>query len=88
MLPRVSTTTPPPRQRFQKDVWVRTTDTQEDVVKKIRTVFEWSSDVFPQYMYAQGKCLRLATLSDVEGADSWDADALRTLMGSGCLYIL
>ena len=52
VLPRLSSTTPPPRQRFQKDVWVRATDTQEEVVKKIQNVFEWPSDVIPQYMYA------------------------------------
>ena len=32
--------------------------------------------------------MRLASLTDVEGASSWDADSVRVLAGSGHLYIL
>ena len=41
-----------------------------------------------QYMYAQGKNLRVATLSDVDGAESWDFESVRALMGGGSLYIV
>ncbi len=32
--------------------------------------------------------MRAASLDDVENATSWDAETVRALMGSGCLYVL
>ena len=32
--------------------------------------------------------MRKAKLEDVENADSWDSEAARVLMGSGCLYVV
>ena len=44
--------------------------------------FGWRTSEIPQYMYAQGKNLRVATLSDVDGAESWDFKSGRALMGA------
>ena len=38
-------------------------------------------------MYASGRHLRPASLKDVENATSWDCNAIKALMGSGCLYV-
>lgn len=38
-------------------------------------------------MYAQGRNLRKARLNDVEGAVNWDFAALKSLIGSGALYV-
>jgi len=40
------------------------------------------------FLYAQGKNLRPASLSDVENSECWDFDTVRALMGSGALYVL
>ena len=48
----------------------------------------WCDPKIVQYLYAQGKNLRKADLSDVENAESWDLDTLRALMGSGALYVV
>ena len=48
----------------------------------------WHESKNIQYLYAQGKNLRIAQLCDVENAESWDLETLRVLMGSGALYVL
>lgn len=39
------------------------------------------------YLYAQGKNLRFAKLSDIEHAENWDVETIKALMGSGSLYV-
>ena len=89
-LPKVTSYTPPryQREKYTKDVWVRVTALDKEVERKIQEAFGWKSSEIPQYMYAQGKNLRVATLSDVDGAESWDFESVRALMGGGSLYIV
>jgi len=71
-----------------KSIWVRENAQPEEVARKICEVFNWNNTSGIQYMYANGRYLRVAKLEDVENADSWDADAVRVLMGTGCLYVV
>ena len=89
-LPKVTSYTPPryQREKYTKDVWVRVTALDKEVERKIQEAFGWKASEIPQYMYAQGKNLRVATLSDVDGAESWDFESVRALMGGGSLYIV
>ena len=89
-MPSVKSCTPTgtPREYLLKDVWVRTTASEEEVFSKIQQQLGWKHREKPQYMYAQGRNLRLAVLSDVEGAESWDAEAVKVLMGCGFLYLV
>ena len=36
-----------------------------------------------QYMYANGRYLRPATLKDVENAQDWDVETVQALVGNG-----
>ena len=64
-------------------------DASEEVAKeKVAAVLGWSNPNSVSYLYAQGKNLCKAELSDVEFAESWDLDTLRALMGSGALYVV
>ncbi len=85
-LPRMMSQIPVPSERRVHEVWVRATSSGDEVAGKIQSVLGWKEK--PQYLYAQGKNIRPASLSDVEGADSWDVQSIRALMGSGCLYVV
>ena len=39
-------------------------------------------------MYVNGRYMRPANLADMENASCWDAETVKVLMGSGCLYVL
>ncbi len=84
VLPRLMSQIPAPSERRIQDVWVRATANEDEVSERIRTSLEWKV-AKPRYLYAQGKNIRPG---DVEGADSWDFESIRALMGSGCLYVV
>ena len=88
LLPKMMSTVPPPKERQIQEVWVPITASEEEVSDRIRSAVGWKADEKPLYLYAQGKNLRPANLTDIEGADSWDIEAVRALMGNGCLYIV
>ena len=56
------------RERLCKDIWVRATSSEEDMCEKIREALGWSPRQPIEFLYAQGRNLRIATLADVEGA--------------------
>ena len=85
-LPRMMSLIPAPSERRVHEVWVRATASGDEVSGKIQSVLGWKEK--PQYLYAQGKNIRPASLSDVEGADSWEVQSIRALMGTGCLYVV
>ena len=71
-----------------KNVWIHESAVAEEVARKIREAFNWSDTTIVQYMYANGRYLRHADVKDVENTESWDSDAVRALMDSGCLYVV
>ena len=85
-LPRMMSQIPPPSERHVHEMWIRSTAREEEVAGRIQSVLGWKEK--PHYLYAQGKYIRPASLSDVEGADSWDVQSIRALMGSGCLHVV
>ena len=89
-LPKMSKHTPTGTYRDQLThyVWINLDASEEEAKEKIVDVLGWRYSRNIQYLYAQGKNLRKAMLSDVENAESWDLDTLRALMGSGALYVL
>lgn len=87
VLPLTATRIPPPSKKEVYEVWICATANEEEVMGKIQTVLGWGKEVKLQYLYAQGRNIRPATLNDIEGADTWDFDTVRALMGNGCLYI-
>ena len=58
---------------------------EEDIRLKINQAFGWNDT---EFLYAQGKNLRQASLCDVENSETWDFETVRALMGSGALYVL
>ena len=76
------------RDELTHHIWINTNASDEEVKEKIKATLGWSNMVDIQYLYAQGKNLRMAKLSDVEHGESWDLETLRVLMGSGALYVL
>jgi len=76
------------REKLTQDVWVRVDASEESIYKKIREAFAWDQSSTIKYMYVQGKCMRPASLDDIENADSWDFESVRALMGNGCLYVV
>lgn len=76
------------RERLTHHIWVNMDAPEDEVKEKIRATLGLRERESVQYLYAQGKNLRVARLSDVENAYSWDLETLRALMGSGALYIL
>ena len=88
-LSKECTTTPtgPERESLMKDVWVRECGQANELSKKICDAFCWEETTTVQYMYANGRFIRPATLKDVENAEDWDVETARALMGSGCLYV-
>ena len=77
------------RESLTRNIWIRENANEEEVLGKIWEAFNWSDEYRVQFMYANGRNLRLATLQDVENCEgSWDAETVRALMGSGCLYAL
>lgn len=84
LLPKSSQTIPTGKRRDElsvtHQVWINC-DASEEVVKNdVAQACGWHPDDV-QYLYAQGKNVRLAKLSDIENA--WDAET----MGSGALYV-
>lgn len=77
------------RESMMKSVWIRENSFPDEVARKICEAFNWDYVTNTiQYMYANGRYLRKANLEDVENADSWDSEAIRVLMGSGCQYVV
>lgn len=76
------------REKLTQDVWVRVDASEESIYKKIREAFAWDQSSTIKYMYVQGKCMRPASLDEIENADSWDFESVRALMGNGCLYVV
>lgn len=52
------------------------------------SILHYQVHVCARKMYVQGKCMRPASLDDIENADSWDFESVRALMGNGCLYVV
>ena len=75
------------REKHQKIMWLRESASETEVRSKIRDLFCWKSTSAVQFMYASGRHLRPSSLKDVENATSWDCNAIKALMGSGCLYV-
>ena len=55
---------------------------------RFHTAFGWRENEKPQYLYAQGKNIRPASLADVQEAESWDVESVHALMGNGNLYVV
>ena len=89
-LKRMCTKTPTGavRESLTKNIWIRENANEEEVQARIREAFNWGDEYKVQFMYANGRNLRLATLQDVENCEGWDGETIRALMGSGCLYVL
>ena len=73
------------RSKLTQTIWINKDASEEETQKKIVEQLGCKS---VSYLYAQGKNLRKAELSDVENADSWDMETLRALMGNGSLYVV
>ncbi len=84
--PRTSTTPTDRAERF-REVWVRADASASEIRDRIKDLFQWPEMQEYQYMYAQGKNLRVAKIGDIENSTSWDCETVRALMGSGYLYI-
>lgn len=82
---RKTTPTGALRSQLSHSIWIGKSASEEEVQKQI--VEELGCRTI-SFLYAQGKNLRQAQLSDVHNAESWDADTVRALMGSGALYVL
>ena len=70
-----------------RSVWIRESASAEEVAGKIREALEWKPIWKVRFMYANGRYMRPATLTDVENGSSWDLETVRALMGGGCLYV-
>ena len=66
-----------------KSIWIRSTASASEVV-----AFGWSDTWNVSFQYVQGRYMRPATPEDVENAIQWDAETVKALMGSGCLYVV
>ena len=88
-LPRMLKRTPTGSHRNQltHHVWINV-DASEEARKRIADELGWQNPKSIEYLYAQGKNLCKAMLSDIENAESWNVDNLRALMGSGALYVV
>ena len=78
-------TIPLDRSTRTKEVWIRADVSADDVCRRIREERIWPDSQEFKYMYARGKNLRLAKLSDIENVDDWDCGTIKALVGSGCL---
>ena len=89
-LPKMSKHTPSGsyRDKLTYHVWINVGASEKETRESIVEVLGWQNPRNVEYLYAQGKNLRKAVLSDVENAVSWDMDTLRALMGSGALYVV
>ena len=76
------------RDKLRQDVWVRVDTSEETVHNEICEAFAWDQSSTIKYMYVQGKCMRPASLDDIESADSWDFKSFCALMENGCLYAM
>lgn len=90
LLPKFSTTTPTSSERSKSlsDVWIPKYATASQVKECIQRAFSMPKDSDFRYLYASGKNLRYAVIKDIENAREWDAAAVKTLQGSGFLYIV
>ena len=75
------------RSRLTYHVWLNRNASEEEIREKIADEIGWTDGENMKFLYAQGKNLREAELSDIENADCWDMDTLRALMGRGALYV-
>ena len=84
-LPKMSKCTPTGTYRDQltHHMWINIDASEEETREDSQ--LGWRDPKMVQYIYAQGKNLRKADLSDVENAETWDLDTLRALMGAGCM---
>ena len=74
------------RARLTYHVWLNR-NASEEVREKIADEIGWTDGENMKFLYAQGKNLREAELSDIENADCWDMETLRALMGTGALSV-
>ena len=86
ILPETMSKIPPPRKRQIQELWVPVSADEEEINHRFRTAFGWREGETPKYLYAQGKNIRPAARADVQGAESWDVESVRALMGNGCVY--
>ena len=84
---RSSTPTGTEREKYFKKVWAQESTSADGIRSQIMRELGWPADQDFRYMYANGRHLRVAKLSDVENSTSWDCETLRALMGNGCLYL-
>lgn len=80
-----STPTGSNRETATRHVWLNVCASEEDIRLKINQAFGWND---MEFLYAQGKNLRQASLCDIENSETWDFETVRALMGSGALYVL
>lgn len=76
------------RAALTREIWVNSGASEEVVRNKIANAFDWDNPSGIQFLFAQGRNLRTASLSDVENSQSWDLDTIKVLMGSGALYVV
>lgn len=76
------------RDQLTHHIWVNADASEDEVKDCIKACIGLADAASLQYLYAQGKNLRVANFSDVENCVSWDLESLRALMGSGALYVL
>ena len=74
-------------EKYLKKVWAQESFSADGLRNQITRELGWPADQYFQYMYANGRHLRVAKLSDVENSASWDCKTLRALMGNGSLYL-
>ena len=76
------------RSQLMQDVWLNSKASEEVVREKIGKTFGWEDSKGIQFLFAQGKSLRMASLSDVENSSSCDLETVKVLMGTGALYVV
>jgi hypothetical protein len=88
-LPEFSNSTPTGvnRDKYTHHMWFSNSASDTEIKQQIMNETGWTSIDDVHYLYAQGRNLRVASLSDVENAECWDLDTLKALMGSGGLYV-
>ena len=78
-----TTSTPINRAEKAKEIWIKA-----EVEEHIRAGLDGHQhSPLSIYNNAQGKCLRVEKLDDIENATSWDCETVKALMGSGFLYL-
>ncbi len=87
-MPRQNTPVGSERDKYTRSIWIRGSASASEIAVKIKESFCWSDAWDVSFQYVNGRYMRPASLDDVENATSWDAETVRALMGSGCLYVL